>query len=83
MTKRISSLWTKHINNEDKKKEFQNTVMGSEVTLARLRELIDEMLDDLDPRSLHFDTPNWACYQASLIGERKILNKIKRLITFE
>ena len=80
---RISALWAKHINNAEKREEFQKTILASSTALDRLRELIDEMLEDIEMKSLDFDTNNWAYFQASLIGEKRILNKIRRLITFD
>ena len=80
---RISGLWAKHIDDAEKREEFKKTILASNTALDRLRELIDEMLEELDMKSMDFDTKNWAYFQASLIGEKRILNKLRRLITFD
>ena len=80
---RISALWAKHIDDAEKREEYKRTILASTTALDRLRELIDEMLEEIDMKTLDFETKNWAYFQAALIGEKRILNKLRRLITFE
>ena len=77
---RISTHWAKHIKDDEESEKFKKVVYGSKTALDRLSDIIDEYIKDLDIHQANFDNPNWVYRQASLIGERKALEKIKRLI---
>jgi len=75
--------WTSHLKTEDEKKRFENSVVGSRLVLERLRDLVDEGLKILEDRETRFERPNWAYEEASIIGERKALKDMRKLINLD
>lgn len=80
---RVSVRWAKHLSDEEQKDKFLKTIYSSGAALDRLKEIIDELLEEAELKSLGFETPNWPYVQASVIGEKKALNKIKDIITIK
>lgn len=80
------SAWTKHISSEEEKEQFRKQVLGSKVVLNRLQTLINEMKEDVDNTELNtkiYDIPNWDVRQADMIGYRRCIKQISKLITLD
>lgn len=83
---RLSTEWTAHLQDLEKKKEFEELLFNSRTVLNRLQEIlrrkgvsISNTESDLDS----YDSPSWSHKQAHLNGERKSLKTILNLITFD
>lgn len=75
------SEWVKGLP-PDKAKDFEQYLRNSTLLLSRLSEL----LDDLDQQCLKtsksdYDKPGWPYYRADLDGQRRMISKLKQLIT--
>jgi len=80
------SAWTKHLETEEEKQRFKNSVLGSKLVLQRLKELLAEVDHDNDriERDIRtYDLPNWDYRQAHLNGFKDCLNKINKIISID
>jgi len=78
--------WTKHLQTEKEKEEFEKSIYGSKRILERLRALMDEreLALDINERSVkQFESPNWAEKQAFHNGFRSCLHIVKKLIDLD
>jgi hypothetical protein len=85
MAKSLPVVWTKHIQDPEKKKNFEQSVRASTTALGRLLEIIEDEERVLESSSFSlkdFDTPSWAYKQAYINGEKSRLKKLKELIDF-
>lgn len=81
----LSLNWSKHLHDEDKKKNFEDLVRNSTVVLGRLKALLEEDLRSLDTRDTtekDFEDPNWSHKQAFRNGDRARLKKVINLLEF-
>lgn len=86
MRQRFNSKWTKHIQNEQEREQFQKTVLASRTSLDRLKELIKDELNALENQEdnlTDYDSPAWSHKQAHRNGERGFAKKVLELLTFE
>jgi 3-methyladenine DNA glycosylase AlkD len=79
----VYTKWTSHLKTEEEKKRFENSIVGSRIVLERLRDLIDERLKELDKLEVDFNNPNWSYREASIIGARKDLRDLRKLINLD
>lgn len=80
------SAWTKHLQTEDEKQQFKKQVLGSKLVLNRLATLLKEMKEDVDNTELNtkiYDIPNWDVRQADMIGYRRCIKQISKLINLD
>lgn len=80
------SAWTKACKTPEEKKDLQNQINGSKVTLRRLQELLDEMKGDVEQTELNtklYDIPNWDYRQADMNGYKRCLKQVSKLITLD
>jgi len=80
------SAWTKHLSTEEEKEQFRKEVLGSKLVLRRLTALLNEMKEDVDNTELNtkiYDIPNWDFRQADMIGYRRCLKQISKLINLD
>lgn len=80
--KRLSTDWTKHLK-EDEKKDFQAAVLNDRLVLGRLADIIEEKLQTIQRKELtasEYDTPSWAYRQAHLNGIKAGLTTIRDLL---
>lgn len=78
--------WTKHLHTEDEKKRFRDSIYGSRFVLNRLKSILEEYERVIAQEELSedvFKNAGWVFKQASNIGERKALNKLKKLIDLD
>jgi len=82
----MMAQWTKNLDKDEDKKNFQNSILGSRPVLERLYELLDEEERDLDSSELKeavYDSPSWSALQAHKNGQRSMIRKIKQLINLD
>lgn len=79
-TKEFSSLWYQHTRDDA---ETVNKLVGNS---SNLLTLLNEVLEGLEKEIASkeiikdsYDNPNWSHRQADLIGQKRLLSKIKSL----
>lgn len=80
------SAWTKNLSDTDEQDQFRKQVLGSKVVLDRLQTLLNEMKEDVDNTELNtkiYDIPNWEVRQADMIGYRRCIKHISKLINLD
>lgn len=80
------TVWTKNLQTQDEKDNFNNQLLGAIPVLERLTELLNEKEVELDrsERSLKaYDNPNWAYLQAHKNGCASMLQSVKELINLD
>ena len=80
------SAWTKHLKTPEEIERFSKFVQGSKLILERLRDIIQEDVNNLDSQEgtfKDFDVPNWDYKQAFRNGQRSTLKNIQRLLTID
>jgi hypothetical protein len=80
------TAWTKHLEDQDAKADFEREIWGSKRILDRLSEILDEGEKSLNRSEIDvraFDNPNWAYLQAFKNGQRAVFKSIKALITLD
>ncbi len=80
------TVWTKNLQTQDEKDNFNNQLLGARPVLERLTELLNEKEVELDrsERSLKaYDNPNWAYLQAHKNGCASMLQSVKELINLD
>lgn len=82
----ISLKWFKGERDKKAKEDFERMLRNDGVVLGRLRDVIDELRNEIERQETSLedfdDTPNWALKQASRLGEKRGLNKVRDLLTF-
>jgi hypothetical protein len=82
----MNSAWTRNLQTEDEKADFEKRLQNSRTVLRRLNELIDGELKGLEASETHiqsYDSPNWAYVQADKNGYKRAARFIKRLIDLD
>lgn len=76
----LSTAWTQNLP-EDKREDFEKTVIRSRIVLRRLKEIVEAEIEALN-RAEDTDTfsTDWAYHQASRNGQRKTLRKILTIL---
>jgi hypothetical protein len=77
------SIWTKHLDTDAEKEQFERGVKNSSWLLERLSKILTDMERDLDRAETNpktYDIPNWDYRQAHNNGFRQSLNIMQRLI---
>lgn len=75
--------WLSHLKDREAKDEFAKTVRNSTAILDRLRDIIDRMSEEIGAYEVsidNFTTAEFASRQAFLLGQRKVLADIRRLV---
>lgn len=68
---------------EQRKKEIKEAFIASHTIRERLRQVVQEELDELIKemaRTQNFEKPAWAEYQAYHLGEQEALRKMIKLL---
>lgn len=80
----LSTAWTKHLKDEEKKKNLEGAIRNSTAALTRLRDILRE--DDAALSNQQVSQPDndasWAYRQAHLSGERLRIRKVLDLLSF-
>jgi homoserine dehydrogenase len=80
---KIQTRWIKHLKTDELKKEFLTKLAAADDVLSRIKTLIEEDIVTANKKSLAqegYENPNWAFYQADLLGEMRAYNKVIRMI---
>lgn len=82
--KQLSTAWTKHIKDKERKAALEGAIRNSSTALGRLRDLLKEDEESLSSSQVsqpEFDA-SWAFKQAHICGERARIRKILDLLSF-
>lgn len=82
---RFSTAWVQHIQDPDKRKDFEALVRNSTQVLSRLKEILDDREREMNNVSYSlndFSDGNWAYKQAFRNGKFTALKEIKELLSF-
>lgn len=85
MRNRINLKWTKHVKEADKE-QFTKTVLASLPALNRLKEILEEELEQLSKQEASlsdYSDASWSHKQAHRNGERAFARKVLELLTFQ
>lgn len=78
--------WTQHLESEDEKEKFHNSLISSKVVLDRLIQLIDEEVQALGKSELdqkNYTVANWPYLQAHRNGNKQTYAVIRKLIDLD
>lgn len=81
----VSLKWFKGERDKKVRDTFEKMLRNDGVVLGRLRDVIDELRSEIERQETSiedFDSPSWALKQASRLGEKRGLNKVRDLLTF-
>lgn len=84
----LPTPWVRHLRQGDQEAQsnFEGAIRNATVAIQRLREILQEELDQLDRQESsdsQFDKPNWEYLQAYRNGQRSKLRGWKQLLTFD
>lgn len=84
----LPAPWIRHLSKSDQehKENFEAAIRNSTIALGRLREIIQDELDQLDRAEAsekQFDQPNWSHKLAYWNGQRSKLRSFLSLLTFD
>jgi hypothetical protein len=84
VAKALSTAWTKHLKDPEKKKALEGAIRNSVAAMTRLRDVLQE--DDAALSNQQVSQPDndasWAFRQAHLSGERLRIRKVLDLLSF-
>lgn len=78
--------WTKHIQDEKEKVDFQNSIWGSKRVLDRLKVLIEmeeSAIENTERDIKSYDSASWSHKQAHKNGLRQGLSIIKQMVDLD
>ena len=82
--KPLSTAWSKHLKDKNKKSDLESAIRNSTVALSRLKDLLRE--EDAALSNLQISQPDndasWAFRQAHVSGERLRIRKVLDLLSF-
>lgn len=85
MAKNLSTEWTKHIRDPEKKKAAVETIKGSHFALTLLQKIILEARDSVDLKMTSekdFENPNWPNAVAYRLGKKAGFIEVLRHLAF-
>lgn len=77
--------WVRHLKDPESKENFERSVRGSTVALARLLSLLEEQeqtIHNQEASASDFEDPNWSHKQAFRNGQKNQLKELKKLLSF-
>lgn len=81
----ISTKWLQDLKDPKAREDFERVLRNDSVVLSKLKKIIEEFIVDVETNEMSlddFDSPSWALKQASRLGEKRGLKKIRDLLTF-
>ncbi len=82
--KPLSTAWTKHLKDQERKSSLEGAIRNSSAALTRLRDLLQE--EDAALSNNQITQPDndasWAYRQAHISGERSRIRKVLDLLSF-
>lgn len=85
MRTRFNTKWTKHLQNEAERLQFEKTVRASRTALDRLAQLLIEEVEALNNQEANisdYDSAAWSHKQAHRNGQRAFAKTVLDLLTF-
>lgn len=82
----MKTIWTQHLDTEEERVKFEESLRGSRWLLDRLNEILLSLERGLDKQEMSpraYDEPNWDYRQAHCNGYRQCLQTMKDLITLD
>lgn len=80
------TAWTKSITDTEEKSKLEDSLRHNRWVLELLSTILTKMEDELNYKEIStkvYDSPNWECRQADMIGYRRCLNTIQKLINLD
>jgi len=82
MSKALSLKWTKGLDESDKERT-EKLIRNSGIVLSRLRDIIQEDLDNIQKETeKDYDNPSWAYLQAHKNGKSDYARQMLSLLNF-
>ena len=81
----MKTIWTQHLSDPEKRKEFEKLLLNSTLSLGRLYDIIEMMMNEIytkEEREEAYQTPNWAYLQAHANGRLQAYGNMLRLLDF-
>lgn len=81
----LSTSWTRHIQDQDRREDFEKVLRNNSLLFKRLNEIAQEWEASLNSEETskdQYQSPAWACLQAHRNGSRETIKKLKDLISF-
>jgi len=83
----LPAPWIRHLPPQDTEhiKRFEAGIRNSTLALGRLREILEEELEQIDrseSSESQFEIPNWDYLQAYRNGDRSRIRKLLNLLSF-
>ena len=78
--------WTSHLETQEEKDRFKQTVKHSKAALDRALEIVNERLkgiDNIETSVEKYKQPGWDAIQAHYNGEKAALKWVSRLINLD
>lgn len=82
--KPLSTAWTRHLKDADRKEKLEGAIRNSQTALTRLRDILREDEAGLSVQQIHppDSDASWAYRQAHIAGERFRIRKMLDLLSF-
>lgn len=80
----ISNTWFKGVKNPDVKKDIRSRFPDALPVRRRLQEICELKIKEAQKQSglsNNYDKPNWAMWQADLVGYKRALTEISELLS--
>lgn len=78
--------WTAHLTDAKEKELFERNLYGSKTSFRRLMAILEEYEKELNETELDqksYAIANWALLQSDIVGAKRIIKKIKKLIDLD
>lgn len=80
------SRWTAHLKTEEEKENFRNKVLSSKEVLDRLKDMIDEDVNQLDRSEMDqrvYSIPSWDYLQSHKNGNRQAYAATRQMVDLD
>lgn len=78
--------WTQNLTSPDDKRLFESALRSAKPVLDRVTEILNEREAEITTKELDynsFGSPSWPYLQAALVGARKEISVLKKLLTLD
>jgi len=75
--------WTAHLKDEHSKAQFEADLRRAKPVLDRLYDVLEDDITTHQQNEVDFDTPAWPYKQAYIVGAKKTLRSIQKLIDLD
>ena len=78
MTKRLLTVWTKHLQSDEDKEKFRSYILNSNSLWDRLADILKDKLPET--KEADYDKAAWAYYQAHQNGYEQAIKEILSIL---